>query len=411
MINDLHIIDSGVISTEKQIKRNIRRQIVNKNKSQSVIDNSKIITDPQIASKYLLQINYTSILLVEPYRVKYSPLGLLKLYTFYKNLGKSKKIDLVGGKHNFGFKDYTTIFITVGEFSYYHDKLIRVIQYYLDEYPNAEIILGGVYIQGRNLDIANNFTDMGCTVLACEVPALDIPVNYELDKGNMYNFVFTTRGCTLACSFCYVKVIEPNEGIVPTWKKQITEPTPPYIMIHDNNILAFSNKHFNNVTNALIETNKPVMFDNGYDVRFWNDGFLSDTKRLVDRNLISNTSIRSAFDTTSSQDGKLQKMLLDLGKILPAEEVLVYVLINYETDIKDCLYRASEVARCGSWPFIQYYAPSSYRGEPDTYKGDVYNPEFHIMQKYYNSKAYKCIGYEKYKCENSKNILSEVENL
>jgi len=276
------------------------------------------------------------------------------------------------------------------------------------EYPDAEIVIGGVYVQGRNWDIANEFAKMGCLVFACEVPILDVPVDYSLDKSNMYNFVFTTRGCTLSCEFCYVKVIEPNEGIVPTWRAQIQYPKLPYIMIHDNNVLAFGTEHFTNLCDVLLEEDKPVIFDNGYDCRFWNKEFNTQTERLANAGLLSNTSLRSAFDTTSNQDKRVQDMLLDLGKLVPAEQILVYVLVNFDQKIDDCFYRAREVARCGAWPFIQYYAPSGYRGDPDTYKGSNYTPDFHIMQQYYNSKAFRKMDYENFKLKEEKAIMEMI---
>jgi len=141
---------------------------------------------------------------------------------------------------------------------------------------------------------------------------------------------------------------------------------------------------------------KPVMFDNGFDCRFWNKDAKANCIRLQDAGLLQYTSIRFAFDSMN-QDGKIQRALEDVKKFHPIGNVLVYILVNFEADIDECFYRASEVAKIGAYPFIQYYTPLDWRDEPKLYQGPKYTPELHILNDFFNGKHYSYTSYENYK--------------
>ena len=359
-----------------------------------------IIRDSTKAFEFIKAIQ-GNVLLVEAMRNKYVPLGLLKLYTYYMYYSNFTVLNLLHyaiGKYKFENTIYDTIFISAGEFSYYHKQIINVVSFYRREYPDAHIIVGGVYCIIDD-GICQDLNNLGCIVIATNIYELDdmlTAIDYSLFSWNPWSFIFTSRGCKMSCAFCYVKDIEDKSYCTANWEQQIENSAPRNIMIHDNNILSYGREHFTDVTNALIRVGKPVMFDNGFDCRFWNKDAKANCIRLQDEGLLQYTSIRFAFDSMN-QDGKIQRALEDVKKFHPIGNVLVYILVNFEADIDECLYRASEVAKIGAYPFIQYYTPLDWRDDPKLYKGPSYTPELHILSDYFNGKWYNEMEYEMYK--------------
>lgn len=357
-----------------------------------------IITDSKEAYSFINR-KFNKVLLVETQLIKYPPLGLLKLYSFYKYQKGVPYIDMYYGKLAFLGNKPDIIFITSGEFSYYHDKLISIVQFYKREFPNVPIVVGGVYVIA-NEAIRKELEDIGCTIIACNIDELDntlFYVDYHLYNWNNFQFIFTTRGCTNKCSFCYVNKIEPKHFILDSWKSQIlASDVPRYCMIHDNNILSFGPKHFRNVVDTLCEAKRPVIFNGGFDVRFWNEENNKLIEKLVSRKLCGNQSIRFAFDGMA-QDGKVQSALKDVSEYYAnMEEVLVYVLIN-DSPIEEAKYRASEVVKNGAYPFIQVYTPLDYTHENVfEYKGKGWTPEVRVVHDYYNYKHFKNETYESF---------------
>lgn len=357
-----------------------------------------IITNSKEAYDFINR-RFNKVLLVETRLIKYPPLGLLKLYSFYKYQKGVPYIDLHYGKLSFHGSKPDIIFISAGEFSYYHKKLISIVEFYQREFKGVPIVIGGVYVIA-NKDVRVELENLGCTVIATNINELDNTlyyVDYHLYNWNNFQFIFTTRGCTRKCSFCYVKTIEPEHFILDSWKNQIlASDTPRYIMIHDNNILSFGGKHFRDVVDTICEAKRPVIFNGGFDVRYWNEDYNNLTQKLVMRKLCGNQSIRFAFDNMS-EDQKVQSALKDVAEYYPnMEEVLVYVLVN-DSPIDECLYRANEVVKHGAYPFIQYYTPIDWVDEPFGYHGKHFSPELYIIHDYYNYKHYKYIDYKDYK--------------
>ena len=362
-----------------------------------------IITESKQAFDYINQ-KFNRILLVESQHIKYPPLGLLKLYSFYKYIKGVPYVDMRFGKHVFAHEKYDVILITSGEFSYYKHKLVSIVEFYKREYPGVPIVVGGVYVIA-NKDIRTQLEDLGCTIIATNINELDNTlyyVDYHMYNWNPWQFIFTSRGCTRKCKFCYVKDIEPTNFVLDSWKQQIlAKDVPPYIMIHDNNILSFGEKHFRDVVDTICESRRPVLFNGGYDARYWTEEFNQLNKKLVMRGLTSNESIKFAFDNMTA-DGKIQTCLKDVAQYVQnMEEVLVYTLIN-DSPIEEAKYRAAESLKLGARPFIQVYTPLDYTDEnPFNFHGKEWTPEVKIVHDYYNYKHYKTCTYDAY-LENEK---------
>jgi hypothetical protein len=358
-----------------------------------------IITDSGQAFNFINR-KFNKVLLVETQLIKYPPLGLLKLYSFYKYIKGVPYCDLHYGKLAFHGSKPDIIFISGGEFSYYHKKLISIVEFYKREFPGVPIVVGGVYVIA-NKDVRLELENLGCDVIATNINELDNTlyyIDYHLYNWNMFQFVFTTRGCTRQCKFCYVKTIEPEHFILDSWKNQIlASDTPKYVMIHDNNILSFGPRHVRNVIETLCEAKRPVIFNGGFDVRYWNEEYNILVQKLVLKKLCGNQSIRFAFDNMS-EDVKVQSALKDVAEYYHnMNEVLVYVLAG-DGDIEEVKYRASEVVKLGAYPFIQIYTPIEYTSEDVfAFKGKGWSPELRLIHDFYNYKHFKYTDYNTYR--------------
>jgi hypothetical protein len=369
-----------------------------------------IITESKDAFDFINR-RFSKVLLVETQLIKYPPLGLLKLYSFYKYKMGVPYVDMHYGKLAFHGTRPDIIFISSGEFSYYHRKLISIVEFYQREFHGVPIVVGGVYVIA-NKDVRLELESLGCIVIATNINELDNTlyyVDYHLYNWNPFQFVFTTRGCTRACKFCYVKTIEPEHFILDSWKNQILAPdSPKYLMIHDNNILSFGPKHVRDVIDTICEAKRPVIFNGGFDVRYWNEDYNNLTQKLYMRKLCGNQSIRFAFDNMT-EDQKIQSALKDVSEYYQnMEEILVYILVG-DGDIEEAKYRAAEVARFGAYPFIQVYTPIEYKDENVfNYKGEKWNPEIRVLHDYYNYKHFKNVSYELFLEDYKKRGLIEI---
>ena len=84
------------------------------------------------------------ILLVEPgYKNKYPPLGLMKISAYHKFLG-DEVIFVKGENKSLRDKKWDRIYITT-LFTFYWDKTIKTIQYYMNSVEKRkDIFIGGI---------------------------------------------------------------------------------------------------------------------------------------------------------------------------------------------------------------------------------------------------------------------------
>jgi len=256
------------------------------------------------------------------------------------------------------FSDYDIIYIST-LFTFDASETIKTINYYASHCNNASINVGGIMATLMPETIKSE------TGIAPHIGLLksvdDIAPDYGIAEGyamNDFSFVFTSRGCPNRCSFCAVKMLEPEPTINTNWKKHI-HPKKPRIMIHDNNITAAPMDHYQSVMFHLMRLGKEVTFDNGFDCRLFTE---EHCKALAKINV---GSVRFAFDTMA-QDGLVQKSVaLCLKHGISPSKIMVYVLYNYKDDLEEASYRAREIACLGARPYAMEYMPltaTSMRG-------------------------------------------------
>lgn len=169
-------------------------------------------------------------------------------------------------------------------------------------------------------------------------------IGYYNDAINRHNpqATFTSRGCIRNCSFCIVPSIEGELVEIKRW------PIRPIIC--DNNFLATSQPHFDSVIDKL-KPLKNIDFNQGLDARLM-------TKYKAERLRELNTKcIRLAWDHTKLEIlfmGAVQK-LLNVG--FKPNHIHAYVLIGFNDNPEDALYRLQTIKDMGMWPNPMRYQP------------------------------------------------------
>ena len=153
---------------------------------------------------------------------------------------------------------------------------------------------------------------------------------------------FTSRGCPNRCKFCIVPKIEGGLCELEDWEVKS--------IVCDNNLLACSLVHFNNVIDRLMPI-RGVDFNQGLDARLLTK---HHAERLAE---LDTLCIRLAWDNT-----QLEKQFLSAYQLLhdagfAPQHIRVYVLIGYQDTPEDALYRLQTVKALGSWPNPMRYQP------------------------------------------------------
>ena len=165
----------------------------------------------------------------------------------------------------------------------------------------------------------------------------------EVDALSRHNSdaTFTTRGCIRKCSFCIVPKIEPE------YKELDDFPIRPIIC--DNNFLAASRAHFDLVIDRL-KPLKGVDFQ-GLDARLLTK---YQAERLAELDLYC---ARLAWDHTGIEKELIRAIDLLQGAGIPKGKIRCYVLIGFNDNPEDALYRLQTLKNLGLWPTPMRYQP------------------------------------------------------
>ena len=167
----------------------------------------------------------------------------------------------------------------------------------------------------------------------------------ELTKDTAFGFL--TRGCPNNCGYCVVSKKEGRESkkvadLTEFWSGQKN------IKLMDANILA-CRQHLD-LLNQLKDSGASIDFTQGLDARFVNENNL----KLLQQMKIK--MIHFAFDFMDNKDRivsglKLAKEYLNLDD----RNSVVYMLTNYDTNIKDDLWRVKKIGELGYLPDVRIY--------------------------------------------------------
>lgn len=218
-------------------------------------------------------------------------------------------------------------------------------------FNTKEIVYGGT---GFAITIENGrevYTKTKDTNLPYKIEHIypDYSLYPTLTKNTAYGFL--TRGCPNDCGFC---IVSKKEGRVSKKVADLSEfwRGQSHIKLLDANLLACKDKI--DLLNQLAKSSAKVDFTQGLDARFITD-------EVAD--LLAGIKIDKAhfaFDFMKNERAIIKGLQIFQQKCtVRSREAIVYMLTNYDTTIKDDLYRVNAIRDLGFQPDVRIYRKST----------------------------------------------------
>lgn len=295
------------------------------------------------------------------------PIGLLKIASYFRENGievelirfeedKNKdynQLTLDYEKPKSKKKASTIIFVT-SIFTYWSKHVIKAVLEYKIKYPNAFIIVGGIYPSLMEEHCKNH--TLCDDVITGPIPEVEkCPPAYDLVDVD-YQIIHTSRGCIRQCGFCGTYIIEPDWRCKKSIKEEILKNQENLydkkkknlkkIIFYDNNLLA--NEHIENILDDLIELKKEkkityVESQSGFDGRI-----LMKKPHLAEK--LKKAGFKNpkiAWDHRMGDAPKIKKqidLLIDAGFV--AKEISIFMIYNYEIPYEEMEEKRQ---KCAEW--------------------------------------------------------------
>ena len=295
------------------------------------------------------------------------PIGLLKIASYFRENGievelirfeedKNKdynQLTLDYEKPKSKKKASTIIFVT-SIFTYWSKHVIKAVLEYKIKYPNAFIIVGGIYPSLMEEHCKNH--TLCDDVITGPIPEVEkCPPAYDLVDVD-YQIIHTSRGCIRQCGFCGTYIIEPDWRCKKSIKEEILKNQENLydkkkknlkkIIFYDHNLLA--NEHIENILDDLIELKKEkkityVESQSGFDGRI-----LMKKPHLAEK--LKKAGFKNpkiAWDHRMRDAPKIKKqidLLIDAGFV--AKEISIFMIYNYEIPYEEMEEKRQ---KCAEW--------------------------------------------------------------
>lgn len=240
-----------------------------------------------------------------------------------------------------------------------HYDIVYVSKTFGDEYSKLDntiiqadkIVYGGTGFAISIVDGKEIYEKVKDTALDDEIEHIypDYSLYPELTKNTAYGFL--TRGCPNNCAFC---LVSKKEGFVSHKVANLSEwwDGQKEIKLLDPNILAC--KQHLELLEQLANSGASVDFTQGLDARFINEKNLEILSRIKIKTL------HFAFDFMKNEKRIIEGLKLAKGKLnISDRDAIVYMLTNFDTTIKDDLYRVLAIKKCGFAPDVRIYRKTS----------------------------------------------------
>lgn len=305
------------------------------------------------------------------------PIGLVKIAAYLRDHGHQIKLvrgipDKLEDVAELKIFNPDEVWIT-SLFTYWAPYVRDTVHYYKNMFPNAKVIVGGIYASLFPKEEVKKFT--GCDdvhqgiISEVEGYITKHPPAYDLIKNTNphpvdYQIMHISRGCPRKCPFCGTWRIEPE--FIP--KRSIkNEIKFEKIVIYDNNLLM--NPYIENILNKLIELKKKrkikwIESQSGFDGRI-----LVEKPYLA--KMVKEAGFRYpriAWDWRYKQHNLIKKridLLIEAG--YKSKEIFVFMLYNW-----DIPFEEMEKKRIKCWKWQVQIADCRYRPLNQLY--DNYNP-------------------------------------
>jgi len=320
------------------------------------------------------------ILLVEPaYYSKFPPIGLLKLSKYHKSKRDTTEyIDFKEKDQRVPKKTPKKIYIT-SLFTWAWQPVWDAVAYYKNEFPKAEVWLGGIYasllpehakLSGADRIYQGLFAD-----------AENVMPDYDLVPNWDGSVIFSSRGCCNKCDFCAVPRLEGKMNSLKKSIKPFVLDRHSKIIFFDNNFLA--NKYRIDIFKELIDFDKKVDFNQGIDARL-----ITEPVAKMIASLKLDSTIRLAYDSHDQQKyvKRAVDRLLEVG--IKKRDIFVYTLFNYTDNPDEFFNRVREIL---NWGTVCY--PMRYESLYTIEKNSYFSPRWDIKKIELVQHARRVIGY------------------
>ena len=285
------------------------------------------------------------VLLVEPkYYTQYPPLGLLKLSTYYKQLGH--EVRLVRGLAL--ITDFYPDQIDVTSlFTWAWKPVWECIEFYRALFPKVTVRLGGIYSSLMPEHARGSGAHEVVTGLVREAEDLlpDYGLAPEWSAKRKASILFTQRGCIRTCEFCSVPRLEGKPFQIRQARsfRHLIHENHRRVVLWDNNILGEPN--WRDVIEELKEINLPVDFNQGLDARFLKEEVAESLRGL------KMPYIRLAYDFPG-MGRAVQRAIENLSSIgVRRRKIMCYVLFNFHDTPEDLFERVRNLL---DWGVVAY---------------------------------------------------------
>lgn len=181
-------------------------------------------------------------------------------------------------------------------------------------------------------------------------------VDYSIYNKIDYSVQFFSRGCIRNCPFCLVR---EKEGSIKAVDPIDLNPKGGRIEVLDNNF--FANPEWKSSINLLLKWNKKVNL-HGVDVRIMNEEQAYWLNKLK-----IDGSIHIAWDFATDE---ILENIKEMLKYVKAYKIICYILIGFNTNIEQDLYRVRKLKELGIMPFVQPYRDFNNERKISQYEKD-----------------------------------------
>ena len=284
------------------------------------------------------------ILLVQPaYYTRYPPLGLLKLASMHKEEGD--QVAFVRGLEHPEFRP-EIVYVT-SLFTYAWKHVHDTVAYYKALYPEAKIVLGGIYAtlmpEHARLSGANEVR----TGLVAE--AEGYRPDYSLVPGWDSSIMFSMRGCIRKCAFCAVPRLEGKTNGKARGIRDLIEPGHKKAILWDNNVLGVPN--WSDVVDELKAAGVSVDFNQGLDARLITDQIARKLRE------VRVNPIRLANDIPSERNAVESAIESLHAAGFSRRRIIVYTLYNFTDTPEQFWGRVTDLVSWGSVSYPMRYEP------------------------------------------------------
>lgn len=243
-----------------------------------------------------------------------------------------------------------------------YDRYDRLYCSSLFRFTDKSQIPAGTICGGTGFDVRVRLPDW------IERAGYDYSIYPECD----YSIVWFSRGCVRKCGFC---VVPEKEGPIGPVEIKGINSDGKYVIVQDNNF--FASPKWPDAIRCLNIWGQPVDFQ-GVDIRLMTSRHF---EALATVKMVKNQAIKIAWDDPKSNIvPSLRKML----KFIPAGKIMCYVLIGYDSTLKQDLHRIRMLWDC-------------YRVRPYVMSYNERSPYQKNFERWVNGHFYKTTGWADYK--------------